>query len=151
MGTQLSRAYSSSETPTPCPSHQEGGPSNRPPTVAARMSRNTVVSRLQYGYHGHMKKASIAHLKNNLSRYLAYVQQGGRVIVYKRDEPVAEIVPVRRETLSQEAEEMRLQALERAGIVRRGTGRIPAELLEAPPGKESGVLEALLDERRSGR
>src|SRR3989442_1609533 len=48
-----------------------------------------------YGYDGYMKKATVAHVKNNLSRYLAYVSRGGRVTIFNRDTPVAELVPVR--------------------------------------------------------
>src|SRR5256886_9427989 len=41
-----------------------------------------------------MKKAKIAILKNNLSRYLAHVRGGGSVLVLDRDEPVARLVPL---------------------------------------------------------
>ena len=41
-----------------------------------------------------------------------------------------------------------LAALERKGLVRRGTGQIPRTLLERnPPGRPAGVLAALLEER----
>ena len=44
-----------------------------------------------------------------------------------------------------------LADLERKGLIRRGTGEIPREILERdPPGRPAGVLEALLDERRLG-
>jgi prevent-host-death family protein len=35
----------------------------------------------------------IADLKNNLSRYLALVKQGGQITVLERDRPVARIIP----------------------------------------------------------
>ena len=41
-----------------------------------------------------MKKARIAELKNNLSRYLEHVRGGGSVLVLDRDRPVARIVPL---------------------------------------------------------
>src|SRR6266480_1337250 len=39
-----------------------------------------------------MKKARIAELKNNLSRYLEHVRGGGSVLVLDRDRPVAQLV-----------------------------------------------------------
>ena len=41
-----------------------------------------------------MKKAKIGELRNGLSRYLDHVRAGGSVVVYDRDTPIAEIVPV---------------------------------------------------------
>ena len=43
-----------------------------------------------------MKKAKIAELRNGLSRYLEHVRAGGSVLVYDRDTPIAEIVPLTR-------------------------------------------------------
>jgi antitoxin (DNA-binding transcriptional repressor) of toxin-antitoxin stability system len=40
-----------------------------------------------------MTKVKIADLKNNLSRHLAHVRQGGELTVLDRDTPVARIVP----------------------------------------------------------
>ena len=45
-----------------------------------------------------MKKARIAELKNNLSRYLEHVRGGGSVLVLDRDRPVARIVPLASES-----------------------------------------------------
>lgn len=99
-----------------------------------------------------MKKATVAHVKNNLSRYLAYVRRGGRVIIFNRDTPVAELIPPPA-PVSQAADSLthHLGRLEREGVLRRGTGKAPAELCKAPAGRASGVLAALLEERASGR
>jgi hypothetical protein len=49
------------------------------------------------------------------------------------------------------ADEERLAALEREGIIRRGTGRLPPGFLDEPlPGKGARVLEAVLEEREAG-
>ena len=40
-----------------------------------------------------MKRVKIADLKNNLSRHLVYVREGGAVTVLDRDLPIARIVP----------------------------------------------------------
>ena len=97
-----------------------------------------------------MKKprATVASVKNNLSRYLAYVRRGGRVVIYNRDLPVAELTPVLREPASLPYGEDRLLRLEREGIVHRGTGRLSPELLRPPSGTHAGVLENLGEERR---
>jgi len=60
-------------------------------------------------------------VKNQLSRYLALVRRGTEA----------------------------LAGLERKGLVRRGSGSVPREILDRnPPGRTSGVLRALLEERR---
>jgi antitoxin (DNA-binding transcriptional repressor) of toxin-antitoxin stability system len=107
----------------------------------------------EHGYLGHVKKAKISELRDQLSRYLDHVRAGGRVLVLDRDRPVAEIVPVgARPARGVDADEDRLASLERQGLLRRGTGRIPNDLLrEPPPGEGAGVLAALLEERAEGR
>ena len=100
-----------------------------------------------------MKKSrtTVASAKNNLSRYLAYVRRGGRITIYNRDTPVAELTPVIREPDALSSNDEWMVRLEREGVVRRGTGRIPSELLKVPSGRRSGVLDALLEERIQGR
>ena len=99
-----------------------------------------------------MKRATVAHVKNNLSRYLAYVRRGGRVLIFNRDTAVAELVPAEPVgTHADEQVEEHLRHLEREGILRRGTGRVADELCRPPRGRRSGVLDALLEERASGR
>lgn len=92
-----------------------------------------------------MKKAKIAELKNSLSRYLDHVRDGGQVLVMDRDRPVARIVPV--EPTSEGADD-RLVRLERKGLVRKGTGGVPAWLGRRRPARLKGsVLGDLLAER----
>ena len=103
-----------------------------------------------------MKKAKIAELRNGLSRYLDHVRAGGSIVVYDRDTPIAEIVPLKRSKTrsKKDLDEERLQRLEAKGAIRRGTGDLgewfkthkPIEILGG-----AGVLQALLDERESGR
>jgi prevent-host-death family protein len=100
-----------------------------------------------------MRLARISELRNQLSRYLDHVRAGGRVVILDRNRPVAEIVPVG--TVGKhrtETEGARLDALQREGLLRRGTGRIPPEAVRGVgPGKAAHVLDALLDERERGR
>ena len=111
----------------------------------------------QIGYYSLMKKANISSIKNDLSRYLNYVKQGGRVRILDRQRPVADLIPVERscENLAEDDEAL-LIALEADGVIRRGSHQIPQELFEVPPEvphqpSGSGVLVALLEERALGR
>jgi antitoxin (DNA-binding transcriptional repressor) of toxin-antitoxin stability system len=100
-----------------------------------------------------MKQAKVSELKNHLSRYLSYVRRGGVVRVYDRDRPVAELVPIGRVATTGTAElDAVLDDLERKGIVRRGTGDLPAEFFTRTlPRARRSVVDALLEERRDGR
>lgn len=96
-----------------------------------------------------MKRAKIAHLKNNLSRYLEHVRGGGSVLVLDRDRPVARIVPLERAGVGEAS--ARLARLERKGLIRRGAGGRPGWLAKHKPARlPGGVLRGLLDERASG-
>jgi prevent-host-death family protein len=96
-----------------------------------------------------MKKAKIANLKNNLSRYLEHVRSGGSVLVLDRDRPVARLVPLPREGGQGVSE--RLARLERQGLIRRGTSRRPAGRVAGKPVRlPGGVLRGLLEERERG-
>jgi len=77
-----------------------------------------------------MTTVKIADLKNNLSRHLAHVRQGGELTVLDRDTPVARIVPFaprpagatrtgRASTARQEST-ARLGELQRLGIISAG-------------------------------
>ncbi len=98
-----------------------------------------------------MKKARIAELKNNLSRYLEHVKGGGSVLVLDRDQPVAQIVPLRPAVRGSGANAERLVRLERRGLIRRGTGGLPEWLgRRKPPRLRGSLLKDLLDEREGG-
>jgi len=102
-----------------------------------------------------MKKAKIGELRNGLSRYLDYVRAGGSVMVYDRDTPIAEIVPLTRTKSrnKKDLDEERLVRLERKGAIRRGKGDLAEWFkthrpIDIPGG--ASVLDALLEERESG-
>ena len=98
-----------------------------------------------------MKKAGIAALKNNLSRYIDQVKAGESILVMDRNQPVAQIVPLGSKGRGFGAAEDRLTRLERKGLIRRGTGGSIKWLLKRRPPKLKGsVLQDFLDERRSG-
>lgn len=105
-----------------------------------------------YSYYSYVKKANVAEMKNELSRYLAYVRRGGRVTIFNRDTPVAELVPARdSEAGTGDRLERAVRQLARDGVVRRSKGSVPKQLLEPLSGSPSGVLDALLEERATGR
>jgi prevent-host-death family protein len=98
-----------------------------------------------------MKVANLAKAKNELSRYVEYVRRGGRVRILVRGVPAAELVPVRIVASKDVEEEAELRELERLGIVRRGTGRFPRELLRrGPRARGTPLSEIVIAERKAG-
>ncbi len=97
-----------------------------------------------------MKQAKIADLKNRLSYYLRRVRQGETIEVIDRDIAVARVVPIHP---AQRSNDAWVQRLRRSGLVRSGPLRGVKEILSQSPAgsKSTGVLEALLWERREGR
>jgi antitoxin (DNA-binding transcriptional repressor) of toxin-antitoxin stability system len=99
------------------------------------------------GYYGHMKKASVSDLKNQISRYLDYVKHGETVLVLDRRVPVAELKPITAKSSSE-----KLLALERKGIIRLGSAKISKKFFKQKlGGNRARTLEALLEEREKGR
>lgn len=94
-----------------------------------------------------MEKATISQLKDRLSAYLKKVRAGRSILIVDRDEPVARLERIE----PGGAQDDRLGRLERAGLVRRGKGRIDAAELREAPRARASVLAALLDDRREGR
>lgn len=98
-----------------------------------------------------MTKARIAELKNNLSRYLQHVRGGGTVLVFDRDQAVAQIVPLPHAGPKAGTVAERLMRLERRGLIRRGTGDHPEWFgRRKPPRLRGSVLRDLLRERKEG-
>lgn len=96
-----------------------------------------------------MKNARISELRDGLSEYLARVRKGETVIVYDRDTPIARIEPI---SPADDRIPEWVREAERRGIMSppRKTGPI----VLGPPIKldpKFSILEALLEERRTGR
>src|SRR2546430_16746095 len=99
-----------------------------------------------------MKKARIAELKNNLSRYLEHVRGGGSVLVLDRDRPVAQLVPLTRTPSGTGEGRERLARLEPRGLIPRGSGGQPEGLGPPPPPPLPGRgFVGRLPERAAGR
>jgi len=97
-----------------------------------------------------MKNARISELRDGLSEYLARVRKGETVIVYDRDTPIARIEPI---AAPDESVPEWVRDAERRGVllppkVRGGAKLIPNPVKVDP---KFSLLEALLEERRSGR
>ncbi len=105
-----------------------------------------------------MIQANISEVKNRLSYYLKLVKGGEQVEILDRKTPLARIVQV--STAHENSEKTSawiLEARQLGLVVPPSKGPVDPELLEKDlmsgiiRRKESGVLRALLDERRSGR
>jgi len=97
-----------------------------------------------------MRNASVSQLKATLRAYLAWVKAGEEVIVTERGTPIARIVPFAGPPTSLPAS---LAALEQAGLVTRGVGRVPDEVWTLPRPKDPQGLgrHTLEEERETGR
>ncbi len=95
-----------------------------------------------------MRTAAVASLKAQLSKFLRLVKAGEEILVTDRDVPVAKIVPVGQAGPGLES----LRDLERQGLLRLGTGRLPKAFWNMPRGKDpkSSVRKAVREDRDSG-
>jgi prevent-host-death family protein len=96
-----------------------------------------------------MKSASVTELKANLSKYLKMVRRGSEVQVLERGVPIARLVGL--EGASEEADQSRLQRLERSGVLRRGKANLSWLLKEAPLEVGDVALGSALAEDREDR
>jgi prevent-host-death family protein len=94
-----------------------------------------------------MKRAGFAELKAQLSRYLDRVKTGEEILVTERNVPVARLVPV-----GDRDREEALRDLERRGLVRLGTGRLPRGFWRLPRGRDPKALvrKWVVEERERG-
>jgi prevent-host-death family protein len=96
-----------------------------------------------------MERATITEVKNGLSAIIDRVKAGESILVTDRGIAVAVIEPV---TTQVDLDE-RFARLERAGLLRRGTGQIPRSILETPgPALPDGVdmVAYVLEDREAG-
>ena len=97
-----------------------------------------------------MTTASITEAKTNLSKLIKKVRHGESVLILDRDVPVARLEPL--PPGSQEGDDARLAELERRGLLKRGTGKLPKDFFKLPRLKfKKSLVEAVLEERREAR
>lgn len=78
------------------------------------------------------------------------MQRGESILVAERDRVIARIDRVADGTSLPQTEGEWLDRLERRGVIRRGTGRLPKGWLEQRPRGAADVVAALLAEREEG-
>ncbi len=97
-----------------------------------------------------MRSATVTEAKNGLSALLALVKEGETVTITERGIPIARLEPMQ----DLDDPDGRIARLERAGILRRGTGTLPDEFFTMPLPEVSGEgpwgSESIIKERRSG-
>lgn len=100
-----------------------------------------------------MLHVKIGQLQKELASFLRKVKAGESVTVYDGETPIARIEPPAAEPLVFRNEDERI-----ASLIARGVLRAPEDpsgdwsfLKEPPPKADASVLEALLEERRTGR
>jgi prevent-host-death family protein len=95
-------------------------------------------------YDDHMaKSAAVAEIKAHLSHFLRRVKAGEEIVITERNVPIARIVPLTR------AADETLRALDRQGLVRIGSGKLPRDFWKRPRGKdEKGLVRAAVAEER---
>lgn len=98
-----------------------------------------------------MKTAAVSELKAKLSEFLSQVRAGNEVLITDRGNPVARLVPVA--AADEKARRRSLVSMERQGLVRLGSSRLPKNFWKMQRGDDPGglVLKALLEEREEGR
>lgn len=89
-----------------------------------------------------MRSTNIADLRNRLTQYLQEVRAGEEIIVRDRQTPIAKIVPF---TVDEDDD----AALVAAGLMRKGTGKLPASFWRAR--RPSVPLDAILTAVRADR
>ncbi len=99
-----------------------------------------------------MKVVKIGEAKNNFSRYLKYVQSGGRVRIYDRNRPVADLVPIEPSGSGEDDDWwLILESLAKRGVLKLGQRRPKHRFGPLPKDPGGLAVKALLEERRSGR
>ena len=95
-----------------------------------------------------MKTAAVAELKAQLSRYLRRVKAGEGILVTERGVPIARIIPAGPAGKDDE----RWRDLERQGLMRLGSGKLPARFWKLPRGRDASARAraAVASERAGG-
>jgi prevent-host-death family protein len=94
-----------------------------------------------------MRSTNIADLRNHLTRYLKEVRAGEEIVVRDRQRPIAKIIP-----FSVEDDDESDADLVAAGLMRKGTGRLPASFWKArrPGVPLDAVIAAVSSDRDEG-
>ena len=96
-----------------------------------------------------MRTAAVSELKARLSEYLNRVKAGEEVLITDRGNPVARLLPISRLRARKDT----MANMERRGLIKLGSGKLPKNFWGIPKPKDPGglVLQALLEEREKSR
>lgn len=99
-----------------------------------------------------MKRAAVSTVKATFSACLAKVKAGEELLVMERGKPVAKLVPIPKE-IGPAEDRAQLRDLARAGLVRVGSGKLPAGFwkMARPRDKKGRAVAVLLEDRAQGR
>lgn len=96
-----------------------------------------------------MRTKTITEAKSGLSALIDQVRAGETVLITDRGVPVARLEPV----ATSNDPTGRVERLTRAGLMRPGTGDLPADFLDGPTTSTPdgfSLVDAVIEERRSG-
>lgn len=95
-----------------------------------------------------MKTTTVSKLKAALSGYLRRVKAGEEVLITERGRPVAKLTPA----LSPHTLPEYLAEMEKQGLIKLGTGRLPKGFWDMPRPEDpkGSVLKAVLRDREEG-
>ncbi len=95
-----------------------------------------------------MKTATVLKFKASLSEYLRSVKAGEEVMITERGRPIAKLTP----TKSPDVLADRLVDMEKHGLIKLGTGKLPKGFWNLPRPKDPKglVAKAVLQEREQG-
>ena len=99
-----------------------------------------------------MKTVTITESKNRFSALIDRVRQGETVLILDRKVPVARLEPAR--PIPEDGDAATVSQMERCGLLRRGTGVLPAGFLTRRLPRlavGASAVERLLKEREEGR
>jgi prevent-host-death family protein len=95
-----------------------------------------------------MKTATVVKLKASLSEYLRSVKAGEEVMITEHGRPIAKLTPA----VSADVLADRLIEMEKHGVIKLGTGKLPKGFWNLPRPKDPKglVAKAVLQEREQG-
>jgi prevent-host-death family protein len=96
-----------------------------------------------------MTVTSVSKLKASLSEFLRRVKAGEEVLVTERGRVIARLSPPKSAVSRRES----LREMERQGLVKLGTGKLPKDFWRMPRPKDPKglVMKGLLNERAEGQ
>lgn len=95
-----------------------------------------------------MKTATVLKLKASLGDYLESVKAGQEITITERGRPIAKLTPAKKPDASTD----RLVEMEKYGLIKLGSGKLPKSFWRLPRPKDpkGSVAKAVMQEREQG-